>query len=119
MGNYFSSNNEPAAGDELALRIKRQSAMADAKEHDNFKDFPFWFGYLPDKDVKFLLNYRNEFLLRKLEVDDALCLTICLSKNKVDFNYMLSKILMIFRSMMCTLKRGTLAGDFKDKLNSS
>jgi hypothetical protein len=87
MGNYFSSNNNEHAEDEFALRVKRQTEKEDAKEHDNFKEFPFWFGYLPDKDAKELLNYRNEFLLRKLEIGNALCLTICVSKNEVGFKF--------------------------------
>ena len=70
-------------GSQESIGTKQQP---DAREEDNsFKRFPFWCGYLPDKDARDLLQNRNEFLLRKKNDDDeSLCvLTIAQYQNKV------------------------------------
>ena len=66
---------------------------------------------MPDSDAKELLNYRNDFILRKLEVDDSLCVTVALKKNKVEFPLAYSFLNPTFRlSILPSLRMTTVTG---------
>lgn len=63
---------------------KQQETKQPEPDDDTFVQLPFWCGHLPDRDVKELLEGRNEFLLRySMDEEDVLCLTVAQHKNKV------------------------------------
>ena len=87
-GHQQTTKTPPSSGDEskyaTTWRVRKQLEARIAAQNDQYTKLPFWCGYLPDSDAKELLNYRNDFILRKLEVDDSLCVTVALKKNKVE-----------------------------------